>query len=891
MYRTLVCKRLIWALVVFGLLTASSSALWAQASYAPAGSTVGNEAVATYEDSLGKTRSIASNRVNTIVQQVAAVLITEDNARTAAGGAQVIYPHTVENTGNGPDTFDLSWVQGPTSDFLLLDVAIYKDLNQDGMPDDTTPITETSELAPFAHYGVVIVGTVPEAVIADQVNILTITAPSRFDPTVSASNTDTTTATGNAAVNVTKSMNENQGPSPSGPYTLTLTYTNNGNDDAENLTITDEIPDGFTYVPESGRWSVYPDTPLNDGPGGDPPGIEYDYNVTASTTVTAVIESVPVGATATLTFQVNVDADLLAVTIHNHADYNFDDGTGQIEYGTTNIIAFTIPAVYGVTIVGETIESTPQSGTVTFTNVVTNTGNVVDHFEIELDNTSFPTGTSFKLYYADGVTPLITDNHIPCTDIMQPGESKVILLKATLPGGYSGTGPFVVTKTAVSENDPTEPPVEASADDTLNQIVAASVDLTNDVSIAGGATAADGLGHGPEPEPVVILHGKPGDTVRFTLYVNNTSALAETYRMDGSTDKTFKDITVPPGVTVTFRNQSGVVIVDTGEIQPGGSMLVYADITIPEDATPQTMPGYFRCLGTTTGAYDIKTDAVMVDVVRAITLVPDGTGTAYPGDTIVYTHTITNDGNVIEGDALASTTTLTLADDQVNFGSLVYWDKNNNGVLDSEDVIIADLAALVGGTNGASTEPGLDPGEMARLFVQVACPDTTAAGVVNVTTLTAITTQGSYSVVPPTPRVALDTTTIIPLDVTIEKYQSLDAECDGIPDFDWQSSTITTGAIPGSCIRYKVVIKNTGNVDAKETSATDRTPDWTYYTDGDGSTSPTGVACYTTDGGKTYKKADAPPVGSSGDIVADLKKLKPGEEAIIYFGVKILPLP
>ena len=75
------------------------------------------------------------------------------------------------------------------------------------------------------------------------------------------------------------------------------------------------------------------------------------------------------------------------------------------------------------------------------------------------------------------------------------------------------------------------------ADDVLNTIVAAAVDLTNDRSIADGATAADGLGQGPEAAPIVTLNVDPGDTARFTLYVNNTGELPESYKLAASIDR------------------------------------------------------------------------------------------------------------------------------------------------------------------------------------------------------------------------------------------------------------------------------------------------------------------------------------------------------------------
>ena len=336
MRRTLPCKRSISVLATLALLLLVATAVLSThfGEYVPAGEQIGNEAIATYQDNTGKTRTIASNSVTTTVQQVAAVLLVEDGAKSAAPGVRIIYPHTLTNTGNGTDTFDLSSVQATGDDFDLLDVVFYRDADQDGLPDDQNPITDTGQVAPFQPFSFVMLGTVPSAVVAGDVSIVTVTATSRFDPTVSESNTDTTTSTGQAVIDLTKSMDQTEGASPSGPYTITLTYTNNGNNVAHNLTLTDVIPQGMTYVPGSGRWSLFPDTPLGDGSGADPPGIEYDYGVTASGTVTTVIAAVDVGATAKLSFQVILDAGLHAGTIDDTAELSYDDGTGTIITGT-----------------------------------------------------------------------------------------------------------------------------------------------------------------------------------------------------------------------------------------------------------------------------------------------------------------------------------------------------------------------------------------------------------------------------------------------------------------------------------------------------------------------------------------------------------------------------
>ena len=85
------------ALFSIVILLCSTGAL---ESAPPAGTSIGNQASATYTDASNTPRSTTSNIAITIVQQVASFTLTADGAKFAAAGSQVYYPHTLVNTGN-----------------------------------------------------------------------------------------------------------------------------------------------------------------------------------------------------------------------------------------------------------------------------------------------------------------------------------------------------------------------------------------------------------------------------------------------------------------------------------------------------------------------------------------------------------------------------------------------------------------------------------------------------------------------------------------------------------------------------------------------------------------------------------------------------------------------
>jgi uncharacterized repeat protein (TIGR01451 family) len=831
----------------------------------PAGTTIGNQASATYLDASNTLRTVTSNLVNTIVQQVASFTLTADGARTAAPGAQATFPHTLTNTGNGTDDFPLTLANLAGDDFDLTGLAIYVDANGDGIADNFVPLATTGPLAAGAAFRFVVAGSVPGVQVGGQVARMRISAASTFDATQTAFDTDVVTVTGNAVISVTKSISQGAGASPSGPYTYTLTYNNTGNSAATSLLLTDAIPAGMTYVAGSGRWSTTGGTVLTDANNADAQGVApntvvYDFGVTTGTTVTAVVGTVAPGASGTLTFQVDVDAGLPPMTINNSATYAYDDGALNVGPFTTNVAPFVVGQAVSLTFAGQTVASANQGATVVYTNTLTNTGNGTDVFGIVLGASTFPAGTSFTLYQSDGVTPLTdTDGDgIPDTGPVAAGAAYDVVLHAALPPAATGGG-FSVQKTATSATDPAQ---SAVATDLLTTIVASTVDLTNNAAGAG----APGAGAGPEALAVTTNATDPGTTTRFTLYVDNTSGVSDAYALAASTDATFAGLTLPAGWTVTFRDAGNAVVTNTAALAAGGNQLVYADVTVPAGFAPGTQDLYFRALSPTSGASDRKHDAVTVNATRSLNLLPNNSAQVSPGGSVAYSHLLVNNGNVVEGDGPGSFVALTAADNQVGWSSALFVDSNGSGSLDAGDASISDL----------STIGGLAPGASVRLFVRVFAPAGAAIGAVDVTTVTATTSNTGYVVPAPPPAVASDQSTVINGQLQLVKRQALDATCDGIADGPFDVLDITTGAVPGACIVYEITVTNVGTAAATSVVVSDATPANTTYS--------AAVPASTTVGTVT-----APAGGAAGTITANVGTLGPGASAVVVFAVRINP--
>ena len=826
-----------------------------------AGSSIGNQASATYTDGSGTQRTATSNTTTTYVQQVASLTLTQDNTKPVSPGGQVDFPHTLKNTGNGQDTYALT-IGGVTG---FSTYTIFEDANGDGVPDDLTkPITSTGPLAANAVFKFVIVATVPNSP-STATDTLTVTATSGFNNAQTVSNTDTANVTPNAVINVTKAI-DIASSTNAGPFTYTLTYNNSGNTTATNLTLKDVIPVGMTYVPGSAKWSVSGTTALNDATGAnDPAGINYDYGITVAGRLTAIIATVSPGQSGTLTFQVMVNPGLAPQNIDNQAKYSYNDGQNNVGDFDSNVARFTIPQYADLSITGQTILTpVPQGATVNFTNPVVNLGNGEDTFNLSFGGNNFPAGTTFLFYQADGVTKMLDSNNdnIPDTGPLAPGASYSVVVKAILPGSFAGTN-LTVQVIGTSTFDKA---VSKSANDVLGTVTANTVDLTNDSAGPG----APGAGAGPEVNAVTTLTASPTNavTVRFTNYVSNGSALADSYDFAASTDPSFSSLTLPSGWTVVFRDASNATITGSGVVNAGASKLFYADVTVPAQFAAGTNHIYFRVLSANTGASDRKHDAVAVTAFRSISIAPNNSAQIFPGGSVVYSHIIQNNGNVAEG-GIGSTINLALGNSISGWTSVIYYDANANGLLDTNEVIVTSLTNTVpvGGT--------------IKVLVKVFAPPGAPIGAINATTITASVVNGSYVTTVPTATSATDATTVISADLTLLKKQALDTNCDGTVDMSFTTSDINT-ALPGNCLRYEITVKNNGSTSATNIVLSDATPAFTTF-------STNGAMTVTAPGGVSVTTNSVPANGSAGTISVTIDTLAPGASAVLNFGVKINP--
>ncbi len=433
----------------------------------PAGSTIGNQATASYTDSTGAPRTTTSNLVQTTVAQVNAFTLTQDQTKSVAPGGTVYFPHTITNTGNGPDTYSLAVADGTAGNGVSsvtctggtpgaatpagCNVFVYPDADGDGVPDSNVFLTGsalTPSVAAGGTYKFIVAMQWPAAVTTPPASPekLLVTATSQGGSNGSApatpaaiTNTDTITLTNAAVLNVTKAMSKTTGNRSTAacvaPYgsaaapsagcenlTVTLSYTNTGGA-AATLTITDLIGSGATaglrYVAGSGKWSGCTGTALTDASGAEAAACgstTYDWAITTASTVTAIIPNVAPGQSGTVSFDLNVSPTAATGTSATSNTATFSTPTQPAT--PTNTATYTIASTAGVVANNKTtantnvagavdnevtLASAPQGASIWFKNVVWNTGSDTDTFDMTTTSSSFPGGTAIT-YYSDAGT-------------------------------------------------------------------------------------------------------------------------------------------------------------------------------------------------------------------------------------------------------------------------------------------------------------------------------------------------------------------------------------------------------------------------------------------------------------------------------------------------------
>ena len=381
--------------------------------------------------------------------------------------------------------------------------------------------------------------------------------PDNDDGDQSEDDEDSATASPNATgadLRLSKVVSD-ASPEVNDTITFTITVTNDGPDTATNVTVTDVVPDGFTYDPGS----------ITGGDSND------DANPDTSG-LTWTINSLAKDASVDLTFDVVVNAsgdykNVAQVTASDQEDPDStpdnDDGD-QSEDDEDSATADPNVDAADLSLVKAVDNTEPNvDDTVTFTITVTNSGpdtaSNVKVTDVVPDGFSYVDGSMDGGNDRDDADP--TGAGLEWTIlVLDPNDSVDLSFRATV--NPSGTYTNVAQISASDQNDPDSTPDNDDGDQSEDDEDSAAASPPADLFLS---------------KTVAELGAQPGDTVVFTVTVRN----------DGPNDATGIEVgdQFPDGYTFVSATTSQGSYDDATGIWDVGDIAAYDLATLEITAT------------------------------------------------------------------------------------------------------------------------------------------------------------------------------------------------------------------------------------------------------------------------------------------------------------------
>ena len=991
------------ALLTGGMLLHISPAIAATA----AGTQIKNLATVTYEDTNGNKYSAQSNEAIITVKQVYSAEIGSDTTKLAAAGQVVYVQSTLTNTGNGEDKYTLAAIDDNTltgDNINASSIKVYLDSNGNGLADageKELSATDVVSLLAGQSASIVMAVAVPNTATAGDKLGAKLTAtptsgtvtdisPSKGADAADGTNQTLITVSNDAILNFTKSAVID---SVNNQITYTLSVTNTGNQTAADVKFFDAFPTGTTFVTGSASASgllvanndaLPVSTTLNETDTAVAVDVNRDGDKTdtALTGIYALDKALAPGQTASITFKVSYDpatfnndsipgsaGDVIKNTAVVTGDTDGNPATPPQE-SPSNSTQTTLPQAFKVSAndTGENtadaindgkddnaandvqlVQSAPAGSVVLFNVDVTNTGTGRDTFELSMAGSTFPAGTVFTYWNADGTVQLVDTNSKGGVDtgMLEAGTSTTIMVKAQLPASATTGG--TATFTATSANDPSATPQKDTTVLQLEAVTAPGVDVyENNPAKKGSSVNEDTLGAAPynvnktgqNPGDRVALTGVVGSKVEIPFYIDNGSGSSDSFQLTAGSSLVAGTVgALPAGWSVLFYkgdgagHATGSPITSTALLPAMSNGHEYvAVVSIPTDpayaladyvadnngdGTKDTMlanadtdgdqPIFIQIKSANSNASDIMLDAIDVTPLAQVTLTPPGSNQIQPGGSVDYTNSLDNTGNTTETVELTATNSKS----GESWNNTVKVPVDTDG--DNKPDVFKTLAELAPGdviigidpngnparievtdTDGDNNpEVTLEPGEKFDLSATTFAPSDAAPGTTDILTISAT------NVKPSSPSTTVDNaSTVILGQVRLEKSVAYDAACDGTPDGaagQEFAANLTAQVAPKECAIWQIKVENQGDADALNVIVRDKVPAFSTFVAGsmkyciDLGCSPAAVTDgVDADAGKFVDPDITFYAGSTPNPATDKGgKLLPGQQATVRFSTKV----
>jgi uncharacterized repeat protein (TIGR01451 family) len=436
-------------------------------------------------------------------------------------------------------------------------------------------------------------------------------------------------AQSNADVGVTKSGPDTATAGSTVAYTVTV--VSNGTDNATNVTLTDNIPEGMTFVSQT----------QNSGP----PFSCSTPSVGTGGSIVCTLATFASGQSATFIFSMQIPPQAPGGTTYlNTATVTADVDT--FDENNTAVAGTSTPSTAGDAGVTKNGPSTaPPNSDVTYTIVVNSNGPAAAQNVTLTDK--LPGTMTFVSLNQSGQTftcstPAVgAGGTVSCSMASMPaGTSTTFTLVGHIPTGTTSGTTFANIASVTSDND-----VNSENDSSFTELTVSTVDVSIVKSGPGTATA--------------------GQTISYSVSVSNAgpdAALNTQWYETLPAGTTFQSLTQNTGpafgCSMPSQASTGSVVCTTGTFASGATSTFTLVLNVDPSFTNQGT--LTNTANASTDSYDTNpsnntsTTSAVVTGFTDIAVTKTAAATVNAGANITYTITVTNNGQ-----NAASTTTLT----------------------------------------------------------------------------------------------------------------------------------------------------------------------------------------------------------------------------------------
>ena len=540
-------------------------------------------------------------------------------------GGTVVYTLTVTNNGAAQATNVSLTDQLPTGVTYVSDSAS-QGAYVNGTGIWTIGTMDDGDVVTLNITATVDVGTSNDVIT----NTTTAADGDQNDPTTTGDDLEEDITVNNDSDLVTTKVVDDSTPDEGGTVVYTLTVTNNGAAQATNVSLTDQLPTGVTYVSDSASQGAYVNGTGIWTIGTMDNGDVVTLNITATVdigTSNDVITNTTTAASGDQDDPTTTGDDLEEeITVNNDSDLV-----------TTKVVDDTTP---------------DEGGTIYYTITVINNG-AAQATNVSLTDV-LPIGVT---YVSDIVTQGSYDNISGLWSIgtLDNGAPAVLQITATVDIGTSAD--TITNTTTAADGDQDDPTTDG--DDLEEEIV-----VNNDADLV---------------TTKVVDNATPneGDTIIYTLTVTNNGAAQ-------ATNVSLTDV-LPVGVTYVSDDGSGSYdsvtgLWSIGTLDNGATAILNITATVNIGTSADTITNITTAADSdqddpTTDGDDLEEGVVVNNDADLVTTKVVDNNTPNEGDTIIYTLTVTNNG-------AAQATNVSLID-QLPVGVTYVSDVASQGVYDN----------------------------------------------------------------------------------------------------------------------------------------------------------------------------------------------------------------